>query len=75
MRGWDGAIARLTVDGFELFAPNADGILRWVETTRPTPPREAVVEHVRWLLREHRIADAEVRRLAAAGYRELAAAG
>jgi hypothetical protein len=71
----DGAAQRLKVDGFELFAPNAEGILRWVETTRPSPPREAVVEHVRWLLREHLVADEDVRRLAAAGYPELAASG
>jgi hypothetical protein len=41
-----GAYERLTDDGFEIFDATAAGILAWVETTRPRPPRDAVVSHV-----------------------------
>lgn len=65
---------RLTADGFDVFPPTADGILAWVKTTSPVPPRHDVIAHARRLAREGVLPAAEVERLAAAGYEELAAA-
>lgn len=64
----------MTSDDFEVFPPTADGILAWVKTTRPAPPRHDVIAHARRLAREGLLPAAEVERLAAAGYEELAAA-
>jgi hypothetical protein len=59
-RGFDGT--------FEVFDPTAEGVLAWVRTTRPTPPREDVAAHVAWLSERGLLADHDLRRLAAAGY-------
>lgn len=63
---------RLGTSGFEVFEPTAEGVLAWVKSTRPVPPREKVIEHVRTLIDEGLLPDAERRKLVRKGYRELA---
>lgn len=65
---------RLTDDGFETFEATAEGILRFVATTRPEPPRSDVIAHARSLVREGKLSAADVEVLEAAGYQELSAA-
>jgi hypothetical protein len=66
------AHVRMASDPFELFPPTAEGILRWVETTRQTsggkPTREAVRAHVEVLRKDGLIGMEDLRRLRAAGY-------
>lgn len=59
-------------EGGEVFPPTAEGVLAWVRTTRPEPPREDVVEYVRWVVSEGHMTDEDVRSLIRAGYHELA---
>jgi hypothetical protein len=68
----NGAVDRLTGDGFELFPPDAEGILRWIDTTRPSPSREDVLGHVRWLIQAGALPPREIQRLVDA---DLALAG
>lgn len=58
----------LTDDGFEVFEPTAEGILRWVETTRPTPAQTDVAAHLSRLVDDGLLSEADQRRLATAGY-------
>ena len=53
------AFDRLTSDHFEVFSADAAGILRWVETTRPRPTRDAVISHVLDLRRRGLLAAAD----------------
>lgn len=55
----------------ENFPPTADGIRRWVDTTDPTPSREEVLDHVRFL-RTHRLIEEKDVESLAADYPELA---
>jgi hypothetical protein len=55
-------------DPFELFEPTAASILAWVRTTSPTPPREDVERHVRWLRERGLIGAEDLRQLRASGY-------
>ena len=55
----------------EVFEATAEGILRFVATTRPTPDREAVVEHIRTLVDEGLLDEPHVDRLISAGFDEL----
>lgn len=65
-----GQYERMSGDG-EIFPATADGILRWVATTRPQPPRADVVAHVRTLVDDVLFPEREVEQLIAAGYAEL----
>ena len=62
----------LDPDPCDVFPPTAEGVLRWVETTRETggrrPRREVVVEHVGWLRREGLLGAEDLRLLRAHGY-------
>ena len=62
------ATATATSHEAEIFGPTADEILRFVETTRPTPTDEDVEAHVRWLDREGLISEGDLETLRRAGY-------
>lgn len=57
--------------GFEVFPADTAGILAWARTTRPEPPREAVIAHARDLIDAGRLSERDRRALVAAGYLEL----
>jgi hypothetical protein len=44
------------------------GILAWVRTSSPTPPREDAPRHVTWLRERGMIGTDDLRQLRAAGY-------
>lgn len=55
----------------EVFEATAEGILRFVATTRPTPAREDVIAHVRTLVDEGALDAPHVDLLIDAGFVEL----
>jgi hypothetical protein len=62
---------KLAEQSGEVFEATAEGILRFVATTKPTPDRQDIIAHVRTLVDEGVLDERNVDRLIGAGYVEL----